>query len=101
MAGFFIGAMLVLGVASVASAGTSGSGGTSCPSGQVSGTSGTCTTVSTVTTVTTPKATVTTAAIGGSTLPRTGGDLWIPLTAGGAAVAIAVAARRVSRRSVV
>ena len=101
-AGLFIAAMLVFGVAGVATAGTSGgTSGTSCPSGGTSGASGgsDCTTVPTVT-VTTAKP-VTTAAVGGSTLPRTGGDLWIPLSAGGAAIAIAVAARRVSRRSIV
>jgi len=95
MAGLFIGAMLVLGVAGVAGAQSSPSS-PSCPSG-ASGSG--CTTVPTVT-VTTAKP-VTTAAVGGSTLPRTGGDLWIPLSAGGAAVAIALAARRVTRRSIV
>jgi hypothetical protein len=89
--------MLVLGVAGVASA-QSNPSGPSCPSG-ASGAGCGGTTVPTVT-ATTAKP-VTTAAIGGSTLPRTGGDLWIPLTAGGGAVAIALGARRVSRRSIV
>jgi hypothetical protein len=98
MAGLFITAMLVLGVASVASAQSTPSTPStpSCPSGASgAGCSGT-----TVPVVTTAKP-VTTAAAAGSTLPRTGGDLWIPLSAGGAAVAIALAARRVTRRSIV
>ena len=99
-AALFIGAMLVFGLAGVA--GAQSGGGSGGGSGCASGASGAgCTTVPTVTVTTAKPATPTTAAIGGSTLPRTGGDLWIPLSAGGAAVAIAVAARRVSRRSIV
>jgi hypothetical protein len=88
IAGLFIGGALTLGFAGAASAQSGGSGG--------SGGGG-----STVPTVTTIAASVTTVRAGGGQLPKTGGELWIPLTAGGAAAGIALATRRVTRRSIV
>jgi hypothetical protein len=87
IAGLFIGGALTLGFASAASAQSGGSGG--------SGGGGS--TVPTVTTI----ASATTVRAGGGQLPKTGGELWIPLTAGGAAAGIALATRRVTRRSIV
>ena len=94
VAGVFVGGVLMLGFAGIAGA-QSNPSGPSCPSGP---SSPGCTT--TVPMVTTTTLATTTTRIGGSTLPKTGDDLWIPLTAGGAAMGIALAARQIARRSV-
>lgn len=85
-AGLLISAGLTLGFAGAA-------GAQSGPSGPSGG--GTTTTLRQVTT------TATTVAVGSTRLALTGSDMWIPLAAGGGATAIALAARRASRRGIV
>lgn len=84
-AGLLLSAGLALGFAGAASAQSNPSG----PSG--GGTTST----------TLRQVTTTTVAVGSTKLALTGNDMWIPLAAGGGATAIALAARRASRRGIV
>lgn len=83
--GLLISSGLALGFAGAASAQSGPSG----PSGGAS------------TTTTLRQVTTTTVAVGSSRLALTGTDMWVPLAAGGGATAVALAARRAARRSIV
>ena len=99
MAGLFIGFALLFTFAGVAAAQSGGSGQSGgCESG---GSGQSCSSMSTASSSSSVASTSSSAAVGGRTLPNTGGDLWIPLSFGGATVSLAVAARLLARRNAV
>ncbi len=99
LAGLFFGAVMFVGLAGAANAQTTPTGPSTptCPSGGSGGTNPNCTTTTLATTTTVAHTTTTSSGAAGTTLPHTGIDMWVPITVGGAALGVMIAARRVLR----